>query len=330
MRGLVPPNFHSLAFSSRIFEAEPFAASRQHCATHKVDLAVPNGPGLGDIVCFTRLVEDVSRALGRPLLLLTAPMNLHYGHHARDGGHPVWENNPFVQATIDPGPDVMRDIIIEKDNHFQYGHVIQNMGHHYGVPPSLLRPSIFLSSDEIAWAIRALQALPRPVICIHPSGVSSSPEGSPWYLGRWQTLIRRHKRRATFIQLGRRDYRFKELMAHFIDTSIREAFAIIWAADAFIGFDSGLAHVATAFEKPAIVLWDAVHKAPIEEHKQPGFSFAAMSRWGYPQNKNILLLGEKRNEVVDLLGGFVRSISERMRPRLFDGQDQAGPRRRHP
>ncbi|WP_353118423.1 glycosyltransferase family 9 protein [Nitratidesulfovibrio sp.] len=319
MHDIVPQEYRAVTFSRRIFEAPPFAAARRHCAAHNADLAVPNGPGLGDIVCFSRLVEDVSRALGRPISLLTAPMNLHYGAHSRDGDNPVWENNPFVRTMIDPGPEAMAEIIIEKDNHFQYGHVLQNMGFHYGVPPSCLRPSLFLSSAEMAWAIKALSGFLRPVICLHPSGVTSSPEGTPWHLRRWRTLVRRYHRRVTFIQLGRKDYRFKELQTCFIETSIREAFALIWAADAFIGFDSGLAHVATAFEKPAMVLWDAAHKAPIEECKQPGFSFAAMARWGYPQNRNILLLGEKRNEVVDIIGDFIKTFNSGAHLRLFDG-----------
>jgi len=41
--------------------------------------------------------------------------------------------------------------------------------------------------------------------------------------------------------------------------------ALIWASDIYIGFDTGPSHIATALEKPSIVLWDALRKVPLEE-----------------------------------------------------------------
>src|SRR5690348_1871623 len=85
----------------RFSAAEPFEAAKMHAAQVGADVAVPNGPGLGDVLCFSRLVEDYARKEGRPIILLTGPMALKYGNHPRDGQYPVWENNPFVDHIID-------------------------------------------------------------------------------------------------------------------------------------------------------------------------------------------------------------------------------------
>ena len=63
------PNFGALSDSSTSFEA-----AKRHAARTGTDLAVPNGPGVGDI-CSTRLVEDYARRVGRPIRLLTAPID---------------------------------------------------------------------------------------------------------------------------------------------------------------------------------------------------------------------------------------------------------------
>ena len=57
-------------------------------------------------------------------------------------------------------------------------------------------------------------------------------------------------------------------------TTIRKIIALIWASDLYIGFDTGPSHIATALAKPAVVLWNAIRKAPLEEAKQAGFSIA--------------------------------------------------------
>jgi hypothetical protein len=262
-------------------------------------------------VCFTRLVEDYARKIGRPVSLLTAPLALKYGSHAGDGAYPVWENNPFVDEIINSDLldlAIMKEVAVEKDNHFQFAHVIYNVGAAYGVPPRIIRPSLFPTSEELKWALSMFRDIPRPVVCLSSSGGSMTPKNFPWHFERWLELIERSKSKCGLVQIGRRDHNFKSLPIPFFDTSIRQAFALICACDGFIGFDSGLAHVAAAFSRPSAILWDAVHKAAREERKEPGFAFAAMSRWGYPFNRNVLILGERDREVLDVLSDFLHLL----------------------
>lgn len=96
----------------------------------------------------------------------------------------------------------------------------------------------------------------------------------------------------SFVRLGKSDTDHRKLGIYSPGTTITEATSIIWAADMFLGFDSCLSHTATAFGKPALVLWDAVRKSKIESAQHPGFSAATMLRWSYPQNKNLPILKE--------------------------------------
>jgi len=149
------------------------------------------------------------------------------------------------------------------------------------------------------WALGELSALPRPVICLCPYGRSSSLPGSPWYLDRWLQLVEALHGVAGLFQVGNENFEQKPLPVFTPATTIRKIVALIWASDFYIGFDTGPSHIATALAKPAVVLWDAMRKAPLEEAKQAGFSIAHMNRWAYPQNRNLVILGEKNREVLD-------------------------------
>jgi ADP-heptose:LPS heptosyltransferase len=103
----------------------------------------------------------------------------------------------------------------------------------------------------------------------------------------------------SFFQIGNDNGTQKPLPVFSPVTTTRQIMALIWASDVYIGFDSGTSHIATALEVPALVLWDAVRKVELEEDKNRGFSTAMMSRWAYPQNKNLMLLGERRGEIME-------------------------------
>ena len=44
------------------------------CRRFDCDVAVPNVTGIGDILMYTRMVEEVSMRFGRPINLLTGPI----------------------------------------------------------------------------------------------------------------------------------------------------------------------------------------------------------------------------------------------------------------
>lgn len=301
----------------RFLDSDPFVLTRRHAGEHGCDLAIPGEIGIGSLVCYTRLVEEFALRQGRPVRLLTVPLDCSEESRRSEGeeDYPLWEGSPFLDTIVNADlidPAISQDLSAEMDNFCQSGHEIENLCAPYGLRPRALRGSLFLSREEMQWGLAQLSALPRPVVCLCPYGRSSSLPGSPWYLDRWLELVAALEGRAGLFQVGHDNFEQKSLPVFTPKTTIRQIIALIWASDLYIGFDTGPSHIATALGKPAVVLWDALRKAPLEEAKQPGFSIAHMNRWSYPQNRNLVILGEKKREVLD---GCLEHVFEVLRAR---------------
>lgn len=288
---------------SRFSNNPPLAATKRLAQLHECDIAVPNGPGIGNVICCSPAVEAYATSIGRSLRILTAPLTPQVGRAPGDTDpYPIWAGNPYVGTVVNANlidPNIIAEINNEKDDTCQFSHVIENICFAYGVSPRRLRPSLYLSCSEMSWALEYLHDMPRPILCIHPYGKNSPPTSSPWYESQWRELVRQC-RACSVIQLGLKKTEQKEIPAFYPNVSLRQAMALIWACDFFVGFDSCFAHVATALEKPAIVLWDVRNKETAEQLKEAGFAAAMMLRWAYPQNKNLLLLGERDGEILSI------------------------------
>jgi hypothetical protein len=278
----------------------PLYYSKEVAKKHGCDLAIPNGPGLGNLVLYSRLIHDMGWHFRRPLRLLSSPMKQFCGSKARGSSYPLWENNPFISEILNPN-DVDREIepnlLADKDDLCQFSHITENLCSAYEIPNRVNYGALYLTQNEMEWALRIVNQLPRPVICIHPAGKSSSLSGSPWYIDNWKKLLQLFSKQCSFLRVGvlatdQKD----ELDILWPQTSVRQLMSLVWASDIFIGFDSGPGHVATAFGKPAIILWDILRKRELEVAKEAGFETAMLTRWGYPQNDNILIYGDRRNE----------------------------------
>jgi len=281
----------------------PLKESKRLAAAYGCDLSIPNDAGIGNILMYTRIVDDLARKFGRPLTILTAPLNPPSGP-VEGCPYPLLENNPFAGKIVDANAidsKIIVSINREKDNLCQFNHMIENIAYHYDLRPRFLRPSIYLTEAEQTWAIHQLRGHPRPIICLHPHGTSSPLPGHPWYDENWKKLMLKLQGRATFLEVFKPDIESKNLRTVKIQSNLRQMMALVWASDLFIGFDSSMAHVATAFQLPALVIWEPYRKLEIEELWQHGFAPAALSRWSYPQNRNIILLGDRDNTVVQLI-----------------------------
>ena len=282
-----------------LLDTEPFERSRTYAARYDCDLALAsNYLGLGSLVCFTPLVEAMARRLGRPIRLLTTS----YDTYGKTDPHPIWLHNPYVGEIVDADaidPNINWDLMREAHNFCQCGHITENLLAEYGLKPRRLRGTIYLSEEEQRRAFECLSHLPRPLLCLNPHGYSAPLPPSPWYQERWLELIERLKGRVGMFMIGFEEGTRKEMPVFQPDTTIREMMGLIWAADAYVGFDGGPSHIAPAVETPAVVLWDAVRKVALEEEKNPGFATAMMNRWAWPQNLNLMILGERHSEILD-------------------------------
>lgn len=303
---------------SRGFLAEPpFYFARTIAQRAGCDLAVPNGQGcgIGDVLAFTPLVEEYARRAGRRIRLLTAPLDPLVGVVAGEVDYPIWLNNPFISEIVDArvfGPDTVLSLTIEKDNCCQFNHVIENICVSYGFSARHIRPTVYLTTAEQASALDALRDMRRPLIAVHPGGKTSPPADSPWYEQNWIEVIHRCRDAADLVQIGKHDYDKQRLGIPAPDTTLREMFSLIWACDAFIGFDSGPMHVAAAFEVPSLIVWDAERKLVAEEEWQRGFSPAVMLRWGYAQNRNLMILGERNDDILIQIERWIHELCMRL------------------
>lgn len=299
---------------ARLFlSTPPLKRTKELAAAYGCDIAIANNAGIGNVLVYTRTVDDFAKHLGRCVKVLTAPLVPPVGLMPGDDGFAIWRNNPFVERVVNADEidqTIMVDINRERDNIAHFGHMIENIAYYYGIRPRRFRPSLYLAAEECAWAINTLQEMPRPVICLHPHGTSTSPPGSPWFIEQWRTLIHRLAGRASFFETRLHGTEDKNLGICSFPTTLRQMFALVWASDLVICFDSAIAHVATAFERDTIVLWDPARKVDHEERCQRGFALAALSRWSYPQNDNVILLGGHEHEATNIV---VRYARERLR-----------------
>jgi hypothetical protein len=298
---------------ARFLSSRPFYWSRFLADAHGCDLTVPNGLGIGDVLVFSRLVEDLGRRRGRPLNLLTSGLELDYELLAEDDPLSVWSVNPFVGTITDADaidPEIMQRARQEKDNFPHFDHVIRGIGRAYETPISMVKPAIYLSEEERAWALDALARYRRPLICLHRGG-TIQPVGAEIREELWAHAVDRLDQEFGLFQIGRSDIDGDRPGPPMLASTIRQMFALVWAADGFIGFDSGPSHVAAAFDRPSIILWDAVGRTPIEDSKEPGFAFSNLVRWSYPQNENIVVFKRFREEAMQRLVDAARRMIAR-------------------
>ncbi|WP_320170471.1 glycosyltransferase family 9 protein [Maridesulfovibrio sp.] len=293
--------------------------SKSYARKHNADLAIPNcaGSGLGNVLVYTRLIDDYAMSLGRPISIITAPISPKVGVVPNESPYPFFENNPFIGKIIN-ADEVDQEGFIgvnsEELSLVQLSHVIENICFAYGIRPRVLRPSLYLTKTEKAWALRALQHLPRPLVCLHPGGTTSSPGNCPWNVQNWLKLTEILQDRASFFQIGRKNSVDQDLGLENPGRTLREAIALIWASDFYIGFDSCPMHIATALNKDLISIFHMENKYTYEAKYKKVFVPSVMLRWAYPFNTNLAIMpddydGEKLLlRIVDKVSSSIKKL----------------------
>jgi hypothetical protein len=308
-------------YSSHSTELLPH--SKSFARKHKVDLAIPNcpGSGLGNVLVYTRLIEEYALSIGRPISIITAPIAPKVGIVDSEAPYPFFENNPFIKQIVNAeeiDPEGFKSVNAEEHAVIQLSHVIENICFAYGLRARELRPSLFLTCKEKEWALNALSHLPRPLVCLHPGGTSSSPGECPWNITNWKKLIQKLNGKASFFQIGRPDFVDQDLGLDNPGTTIREAMALIWASDFYIGFDSCPMHIATAFRKSIIALFHMENKFRLEKHYGEVYVPSVMLRWAYPNNTNLSIMpndyeGERLlAKITDIVATHVTDLKQRV------------------
>jgi ADP-heptose:LPS heptosyltransferase len=141
------------------------------------------------------------------------------------------------------------------------------IGEMLGVEIDDPRPNCFLTDGEEMEGRKIVSKYANPV-AIQVYGKGSSNKN--WEIEKWEKLILSNPH-YNFLQLGMPNEELVKGAEDFRGTTLRQAFAIVKAANAFVGVDSAFAHAATAFRTPAVVLFGA--STPVI--------------WGHGVNQNI-------------------------------------------
>ena len=217
---------------------------------------------LGDTLCTTTLPRLIRQKTGRLVYLVDNPML-----------RIVFEHNPHVSGYV-AGPATNL-----KERLRGEGHMLQRLEQAFGLPVQPLpKPEIYLSDSERAWADSERRRLPvdRPVCILSTSAVTDwSNAGSV----NWPEVARLLSFRYSVVQPvlfeapvpGAHVYR---------GLGVRQYFALIAIADAFVGATSGGTHVAAAFSVPSpVVGW----RSMLDVVRFPICGFALQHAFLYPQ-----------------------------------------------
>jgi ADP-heptose:LPS heptosyltransferase len=230
--------------------------------------------GIGDILLTTPAIRSLKRRYPSCRIHVYCALEPH---------KEALMNNPYIDRLIFVGIwgrkiiNLLRRTGLAAFHITNYGNLGPNyyrksaaeiIGEKLGIEVDDSRPDCFLTEEEEREARRITSEYPNPVAI---QIASKSSNNKSWLIENWERLIVNNPR-YNFLQLGLAD---EELIRGAVDlrgkTTLRQAFGVVKTVRAFIGPDSALAHAATAFRTPAVVLFGA--STPMV--------------WGHTTNKNL-------------------------------------------
>jgi ADP-heptose:LPS heptosyltransferase len=122
-----------------------------------------------------------------------------------------------------------------------------------GIEIEDLKLDVFVSDKSDLLARRKLSSYSLPV-CIHTTPAAGA--NKQWTFEGWKTLVRSNPH-FSFIQIGAANEKRVPGTADLLGTSISDAIALIAQSRAYVGVDSGFAHIASALNVPSVVLFGA-------------------------------------------------------------------------
>jgi ADP-heptose:LPS heptosyltransferase len=159
-------------------------------------------------------------------------------------------------------------------------HAIQIMASEFGIPNSLLQPTIRFYDGEVLRArmIQARYGLTQgKYICVEPCSKESWTPNRAWFEDRWLELIQQLKR---YIKEKRLDLKIVQLGApqssFALDgvinlqglTTFRECGLILQDSRLFISTEGGLTHLAAAVKTPSVVIMSGYNPKELMSYPQ--------------------------------------------------------------
>ena len=211
-------------------------------------LVVRNYGHIGDLLMSTPALKELSK---RYLVDIVIPKQYS----------DVFYNLNFIQNIFFEEPD-HKDyarVFDLSDYEFNYEQIYQPeiyktkqelFAEALGVKINSSKPLINLTPEEIRWIKSYLKGVSKKILVLAPK--SSNPTRD-WPLEKWIELIGRIKRLNYQIVIVDKSLRWEDPdIIFFNNRSLRQVFSLVYLSDFVVSNDSGLLHIAAAFDKPCL------------------------------------------------------------------------------
>lgn len=192
----------------------------------------------------------------------------------------LFYNNPSVDAVFPAGNRPRGDavnVVYEDPWPPPRQHVLQTICERVGIPDPALRTYYYPTDDERRRARQIRPFSSRPLVVVHPFSGFFAARSKQWDFGHWSRFLEILPPEIETVRFGgveepatpteRPNHR------EMVGMDQRLFAAILESADAFVGQESGLAHLATALGVPSVVLFTG---------------YVPPDVFGYPQNVNLV------------------------------------------
>ncbi|UDF30459.1 UNVERIFIED_ORG: glycosyltransferase [Roseateles sp. XES5] len=214
-------------------------------ALRKGTIRLSRGGGLGDVLMCTPVLREIKNRYP----------NLRLEFYTKFGA--LVQGLPFIDhvADVSEEPEDVIPMLYEKDVPTNR-HLASIFAERCGFQIDDLTPLCWLDPKVLAKTSEKISHLPRPVVVIQRQASDWTPN-KKWPIRYWEELLSCLTEIAFVIEVGvgaagcEAHHNYLDMRGK---TSLQEMAALIKLADAFVGPDSGPAHIAAAVETKAVVI----------------------------------------------------------------------------
>jgi ADP-heptose:LPS heptosyltransferase len=212
----------------------------------------------------------LSKTLGDTLFLSTVAREIRKRRpecevHIQSHWPALFFNNPDVKSSRPIfEPKVPEGIHVRYEDHWpppRRQHILQTICYHLGLNGAEVQPITyyFPTEEERRYAETLCPKNGRPLVVIHPFSGFFAPRTKQWSFSNWKRLLEIIPEDIETLRFVNPDEPATPSERPFHrdiqTTEIRIMASLLERADAFLGHESGLAHLATALGIPAVVIF---------------------------------------------------------------------------
>lgn len=215
--------------------------------------------GLGDWIMATAQVRELNERTGRRVVVVDRMGRARWSE--------AFDNNPRIMAPAMIQTNGTQDFVRLLNAGGARPYIRDKTPTHWLWKSWPIKPGeLYMTDDEMRFA---WERMSRQAVLIEPN-TKVPGSNKAWPFDRWQDVVYAMPE-IEFVQAGPSGAQ-RLSGVRFIETTTRQAFALVASARLFVGTEGALHHAAAALGKSAVVLWS---------------EFIAPQFTGYPSQRNI-------------------------------------------